>query len=361
MANVRITDLNSIPFSSITIDDVFPIVDVGGDVTYKINLEKLSKYLSGFNNRWYIESGETITIVENTQSFIYGDLVVFGELSLENNSKLVVLNGNVEISGGTVTNFGEIILVDIPEIDTKVTNFTYDNNQLTIFNNFGNPYSASLDIMTGLTINGILSATTINASIIDLCDTNGILYTDTISGCSPINFLSNSVFHEGVSATTISGDTFYGNGSNLTNINNFETTGVTLTSSQILTLGSPIEILPEPGINNYYLIERIILEYTFNTIPYDFPTSQSFYFDGCFESYIDKTLLTSSANTVCVISGNLKNTYEIGSGSGSTYVKTNKNILNSNLFIGTQDNDNPINGDGTIKIKIIYKIETFGN
>ena len=75
MANVKITDLDLIPFSSITIDDVFPIVDVSGDVTYKINLNQLSQYLSGFNNRWYIESGETITIVSNTQSFIWSILI----------------------------------------------------------------------------------------------------------------------------------------------------------------------------------------------------------------------------------------------------------------------------------------------
>ena len=122
MANVKITDLDLIPFSSITIDDVFPIVDVSGDVTYKINLNQLSQYLSGFNNRWYIESGETITIVSNTQSFIYGDLLIYGSLNLEDNSKLFVVNGNIElISGGTITGNGTTHLIELSEFDTYIT------------------------------------------------------------------------------------------------------------------------------------------------------------------------------------------------------------------------------------------------
>jgi hypothetical protein len=41
-------------------------------------------------------------------------------------------------------------------------------------------------------------------------------------------------------------------------------------------------------------------------------------------------------------------------------VRTNRDVLNSNLVIGTQNNDNPISGNGTLRVKITYKIETFG-
>ncbi len=372
MANVRITDLDLIPFSSITIDDVFPIVDITDDVTYKIDLEQLGKYLSGFNNRWYIESGETITVRTNTQSFIYGDLFIYGELVLEDNSKLFVVNGNIElisggtitgdgtthlidipefdtyvtggtysagtatfinnkggiftvsgfysgttdgittgatfneysgiakfkdnvgsefdltgltisnfiyipsgetitvekntqkfvygdiiidgdlvlkddsqllvlngdviVSGGTISGTGDIISVDLPEIDTKVTGFTYHNNVFTILNNFGSSYSVTLDEMSGLTINGVLSADTINAFVIDLCSTNGALFTDSISGCSPIDILSETHFYEGLSATTISGGTFYGDGSNLSGISTQDVfvTGGTYSNGDII-------------------------------------------------------------------------------------------------------------------------------
>jgi len=135
---------------------------------------------------------------------------------------------------------------------------------------------------------------------------------------------------------------------------------IPLSSAQILTLGTPIELLPTPGANKYYIIERVAIEYTFNSAAYVFPTSPTFYLDGAFDSYIDKTLLTSGTDTVATISGNLRNTLTVGSGSGSVQVKTNKDILNSNLIIGTSNGDNPTTGDGNILIKIWYKIETKG-
>jgi len=238
MANIRITDLDLVPFSSITVDDVFPLVDVSGNTTYKINLNQLSNYLSGFNNRWYIESGETITVRTNTQSFIYNDLIVYGNLVLENNSKLFVVNGNIElISGGTISNDGgDIILIDLPEFDTKVTDFTYNDNEFTISNNIGSSYSVSLNEVTGLTVNGNFSATTISASTIDLCGTNGILFTDTISGCSPINILSFAIFHEGLSANTISAITYQNLPDNVTGFY-LPLSGGTVTGSTTFTNG----------------------------------------------------------------------------------------------------------------------------
>jgi hypothetical protein len=161
MANVRITDLDLIPFSSITIDDVFPIVDITDDVTYKIDLEQLGKYLSGFNNRWYIESGETITVRTNTQSFIYGDLFIYGELVLEDNSKLFVVNGNIElISGGTITGDGTTHLIDIPEFDTYVTGGTYSAGTATFINNKGGIFTVS-GFYSGTT-DGITTGATFN-------------------------------------------------------------------------------------------------------------------------------------------------------------------------------------------------------
>jgi hypothetical protein len=329
------------------------------------------------NNRWYIPSGETITIDSFYQSFIYGDVVVEGTLDIKENAQLVVLNGDLISSGGTIVQSGDTYLIDLPLVDTSIDSFTYSDNTFTIIDSTGGTFSTVLNVVTGLTVNGnltvtgtsksnIFSGTTISADtiypkVIDLCENNGTLYTDTISGCSPINILSETYFQVGISATTISGGTLYGDGSNLTNINNYITTAITLTSLDILSLGTPFELLPTPGVNNYYIVDRVVMEYSYGTSAYTFSVSQAFYLDGCFDSYIDKTILTSSANTVCVISGNLRNTYQVGVGSGSTLVKTNKDVLNSNLLIGTQNGDNPTSGDGTLKIKITYKIETFGS
>lgn len=133
---------------------------------------------------------------------------------------------------------------------------------------------------------------------------------------------------------------------------------VDLTSAQIKTLGTPIELLPAPGTNKYYIIDRIQIEYKFGTTAYIFPTSPTFYLDGCFDSYIIRTLLTGLTSSVCVINGNLRNTITVGSGSGSVQVITNRDILNSNLIMGTPNGDNPTTGNGTMRIKIYYKIES---
>jgi hypothetical protein len=135
---------------------------------------------------------------------------------------------------------------------------------------------------------------------------------------------------------------------------------IELSSVEILTLGTPFELLPAPGAAQYYVIDRIQIEYKFNGTAYVFPSSPTFYLDGCFDSYVDKTLLTSATDSVCVISGNLRNTLTVGSGSGSVQVKTNKDVLNANLVMGTPNGDNPTTGDGSLRIKIYYKIETFG-
>jgi hypothetical protein len=136
---------------------------------------------------------------------------------------------------------------------------------------------------------------------------------------------------------------------------------VTVYSDEILNLGSrPVQLLPTLARQEYYVIDRIQMEYSFRSIPYVFPTSPTFYLDGCFDSYIDKTLLTSSTDTACVVNGNLRNTYQVGSGSGSTLVKTNKDVLGSDLIMGTTNGDNPINGDGQMRVKIYYMIVRFG-
>jgi hypothetical protein len=136
---------------------------------------------------------------------------------------------------------------------------------------------------------------------------------------------------------------------------------IPIKSADILALGTtPFELLPAPGEGTYYIIDRIAIEYIFGTAGYILPTSPTLYLDGCFDAYIDRSLITATNDTVCTISGNLRNTLTIGSGSGSVKVITNKDILNSNLVIGTMNSDNPTTGDGGLNVKITYRIATFG-
>jgi len=81
-----------------------------------------------------------------------------------------------------------------------------------------------------------LSANTITASTIDLCATNGTLFTDSISGCSPINFLSESLFQSGLSGTSISGLTL--NLSQIPIISSGNTLSIDSNGNVVITTGS---------------------------------------------------------------------------------------------------------------------------
>jgi len=157
MANKKITELPLIFSGDISSNDVLPIVDVALDITNKITVDQLKEYfISGLTNTYitggtfniysgittmidnfgnsfditnypvsnykYIPSGVTITIPTNTQKFIYGDIIIDGKLIIEEDSELFVLNGNVIASGGTIVQFGDIVIVDLPEDIITINN-----------------------------------------------------------------------------------------------------------------------------------------------------------------------------------------------------------------------------------------------
>ena len=86
------------------------------------------------------------------------------------------INASVYLSGGTnlLDIFGSLV-----DNNTFVTGYTYnDANTFTISDNSGSTFSATINNVTGLTVNGGLSATTISA-----CTS---IYTSNLYGCSPI-------------------------------------------------------------------------------------------------------------------------------------------------------------------------------
>ncbi len=112
----------------------------------------------------------------------------------------------------------------------------------TLYGDGSNLTGVGASSFSGGTINGEttftngVSANTISASTIDMCSTNGTLYTSSISGCSPINILSEVNINNGLTATTISASTIYGDGSNLTGISGGGSfTGGTVSGSTIFT------------------------------------------------------------------------------------------------------------------------------
>lgn len=67
------------------------------------------------NNKYYISSSETIIIPSNVQYFIYSGLTVSG--TLNNSGEVIIVNGDLEIDGGTVSGSGLIEQVSFAQID----------------------------------------------------------------------------------------------------------------------------------------------------------------------------------------------------------------------------------------------------
>ena len=93
-----------------------------------------------------------------------------------------------------------------------VTGFTYNNNTFTIGDNSGNTFNATINTVTGLTVNGIMSA------------------------------------------TTISGGTFYGDGLNLTRVKNLVTVGLSGTNCDYSSIKSAVNSITDASATNPYVV-----------------------------------------------------------------------------------------------------------
>lgn len=135
-------------------------------------------------------------------------------------SGILKVNGSLQLdptlSGGTVNN--RILVIDsngfvkVGQTGTSVNSLSYSNNNLILTLNDGSIFTATINTMTGLTVNGNLVVSG-NTSIVGGLNVTGNTY---VSGA--------------VSATT-----FYGSGQYLTGIPDYYVTGGTFTSN-ILTL-----------------------------------------------------------------------------------------------------------------------------
>jgi hypothetical protein len=123
------------------------------------NLVPGSGSTSNSGNRWYIPSGETVNIDSTYQGFIYGDLVIDGTINVDIDSQLVVVNGDIILTGGTITGAGTVYTVDTP--NTYVIGGTYSSGTTSFFNNSGGTFD-----VTGYTYvtGGTYSAGTITFS-----------------------------------------------------------------------------------------------------------------------------------------------------------------------------------------------------
>lgn len=135
------------------------------------------------------------------------------------------------------------------------------------------------------------------------------------------------------------------------------TTTINISSAQILAMGTtPIELLPAPGANKYYDVEKVILEYTEGDTTYNL-------------NGIDYLKINDSSNygAIPIVAGMLNE------GSSSYSILSGRNFLgqidpeqaayilvNSNVQITTTNGNNPTLGDGTLRAIITYTVRTFG-
>jgi len=122
----------------------------------------------------------------------------------------------------------------------------------------------------------------------------------------------------------------------------------------ILGVGfTPIEILPQPGVNKYYVYKEIIIEYTYGTIQYSLSEplilGEFSIFPGLIQGVVNRVAIMQSSSF-----------FHTFLYAGEYYGMAEPKILNNAFNLSTFDYNNPTLGDGSLKLKIKYRIDTFG-
>src|ERR1035437_4066879 len=180
--------------------------------TTYLNLPPSSNLSAGTNINFTSLSGITyINVIP-----IFNNVNVTGLTSSETISATTYQNLPIDIrvTGGTVSagtatftnNTGGTFSISgfDTSLDTFITGFTYNDNQFVIFDSTGGTFSVIANTMTGLTVNGIFSATTYQGLPTDIYVTGGTysngvtLFTNNTGGT-----FSVSGFFTGVTDTDI--------------------------------------------------------------------------------------------------------------------------------------------------------------
>jgi hypothetical protein len=131
---------------------------------------------------------------------------------------------------------------------------------------------------------------------------------------------------------------------------------VNISSAQILAMGTtPIELLPAPGVDKYYDIDKIVLEYTHVTTGYNNGGILINNLGGSAWSLtVSNEFLDWGNNTFIICDTNSISQVDLNSGT----IVLNPNDINIALTLSS--NSNPTDGDGTLRVKIYHKTITFG-
>lgn len=131
-------DINGLGQKSIKVESPLGLVDLGPsnivpsvvynviyDGTYfRINLPSGSPGSSGgFPLKYRIVPNEIINVPAYCEYLLYGDLEVNGFLDISTTGKVVLMNGSLNLNGGTVSNSGNISFVKIPQMTNGTSNY----------------------------------------------------------------------------------------------------------------------------------------------------------------------------------------------------------------------------------------------
>jgi len=185
-------------------------------VNYTATTDSSVDWSAVTNNSYFYDKTNKIVYYKNTSGVVIGAYDTFTGGTVNglsattfSASTYLGLPLDVYVTGGTYSN-GTIVFTNnsgstfdvtgLTDNDIYVTGFTYQDNTFTISDSSGSTFNATIDTVTGLTVNGILSA------------------------------------------STISGGTFYGDGSNLTGLSS----GLNVGTTQI-TNGTSGRVLFQSG------------------------------------------------------------------------------------------------------------------
>ena len=343
----------TIPITGISTDDIYL---TGG--TYDNSLVTLTDNkgdLIQFNidvttNKWHVPSGTTLTVKNGFQSFIYGDLYVEGVLSLEDEAQLVVLNGDIILSGGTISGGGTTLLVELPIFDTKVVSGSYNQSTgvATFTNNSGGTftvtgfYTGSTEIYT--------TGGTYNQSTGVATFTNNTGGTYNVSGFytgSTEIYTTGGTYNQSSGVATFTNNTggTYNVSGFLTGYTNFYTTGATLVG--------PIAYFDRTDVLSAYTLDLSAIDFTGNTSASCIGDLYVSNLHSCSPLHINPNdegnvvFGSSSGVTINTSSGNITvDNLTITNGATNTYVLTSD--ASGNATWQAPFNTNLYNSDGTL-------------
>ena len=246
------------------------------------------------------------------------------------------------LSGGsntTVSTVGDVVKVDVTiptDTNTFVTGFTYnDSNTFTISRNDGVDLSTSINTMTGLTVNGSISATTYFG---DGSNLTGISTDD--------NFVTGGTLNSGTltlerqnGSVTITGFT--------NDVDTFSTGG---TVTQSATSGSSqvtIQITGNDGFTPYNitgLTDTFVNDFSFSSNTFTITQNDGSTFDADVDtidlanilSGVTFDIATSGSISATTFNGGTFNGTFVGDGSGLTGITDNNTFVTGTTFSSNQ-------------------------